>query len=115
MLTIQDWLDAGYRRCESNAIQDADFLLQKRIDDKEGMKYYITVEVYEWKNRPYFWNHTSCPDVSFQPDIQFTRDNGMSVNVQWLMDDDSTIKEVEQEIEKMWVFLGESYLDKWKG
>ncbi len=43
MLTIQDWLDADYKRYDNHAYKNADFLLQKRFDASEGKKYYIDI------------------------------------------------------------------------
>ena len=52
MLTIQDWLDAGYKRYNGNHFNNADFLLQRRFDDANGKKYFIDIWVYEYSNMP---------------------------------------------------------------
>ena len=47
MLTIQNWLDAGYKKYYGGHLNNADFLLQKRFDDEVGKKYFIDIWVYE--------------------------------------------------------------------
>ena len=54
MLTIQDWLDAGYKRYGNYQYKSADFLLQKRFDDSEGKKYYIDKKIIENMHKPLF-------------------------------------------------------------
>lgn len=113
MLTTQDWLDAGYRRWDGSRLNNADFLLQKRFDDAQGKKYYLDVWVYEWYKYASFHNHPGANKVGFQPEVQFQRQEDMTLNVTFLMNQDSTIQDVEQQAEKLWVFLGKPYYEKW--
>ena len=99
MLTIQDWLDAGYKRYDNHAYNNADFLLQKRFDDSEGKKYYIDIWVYEHSKHEYYSRSGGLPSVSFQPEVRFRRGDKMTLDIKFIMNQDSTIAEVEQEVE----------------
>ena len=63
-MTPDDWIAAGYKRYEVRNKQTnklADFLLQKRFDDDEGKKYFITV---------YCSDRTKYPE----PHVRFFKD-----------------------------------------
>lgn len=45
-MNSQDFIDAGYRRFEETGISGAEYLLQKRIYDVIGTKYYLNVFAY---------------------------------------------------------------------
>ena len=113
MLTIQDWLDAGYKRYDNHAYKNADFLLQKRFDDSEGKKYYIDVWVYDNRCFEVFTQNPSLPPWSYQPEVQFQRQEETTLNITFLMNKDSTISDIEKEVEAIWVFLGKPYYSKW--
>ena len=113
MLTIQDWLDAGYKRYDRDYLKNSDFLLQKRFDDEVGKKYFIDVWVYEHFNKVYFSNNPGLKPVSFQPEVQFQREEDMTLNMTFIMNQDSTIAEVEQQVECLWLFLEKPYYQKW--
>lgn len=112
MLTTQDYLDAGYRRYDGRNLNNADFLLQKRLDDTEGKKYFIDVWVWDNTLYDFYKRNPSLPRMSFQPEVQFQRQEDMTLNVTFLMNENSTIAEVEKEVEAMWVFLGKPYYEK---
>lgn len=114
MLTIQDWLDAGYKRYDNHAYKNADFLLQKRFDDSEGKKYYIDIWVYEHSKHEYYSRNPALPPVSFQPEVQFQRGDKMTLDMTFLMNQDSTIAEIEQEVECFWLFLEKPYYRRWE-
>ena len=101
MLTIQDWLDAGYKRYDNHKYKNADFLLQKRFDDSEGKKYFIDVWVYEYSKYEYYSRNPAFPPVGFQPEVQFQRGDKMTLDITFIMNQDSTIAEIEQE--ELWV------------
>ena len=115
MLTIQEWLDAGYKQYNQKTYNLADYLLQKRIDDEQGKKYFIDIWVYEHFNKPYFANNLFIQKIAYQPECQFraSSEGLMTVNAKLIMNNKSTIMDVEQEFEKMWVFFGEHYYSKW--
>lgn len=114
MLTIQDWLDAGYKRYDGNHLNNSDFLLQKRFTDEAGKKYFIDVWVYEHSKYEYYRRNSALPPVAFQPEVQFQREVDMTLNVTLLMNNDSTITEVEQQVECLWLFLEKPYYSKWE-
>ncbi len=109
MLTVQDWLDAGYKRYEGSQLNNADFLLQKRIDDDTGKKYFIDIWVYEHSQYEYYRSNPGIPSVSFQPEVQFQREHQMTMNITFIMNQDSTITDIEQEMERLWMFLEKPY------
>lgn len=111
MLTIQNWLDTGYKRYNTQH-KYADFLLQKRIDDEAGKKYFIDVWVYDHSSRDYYSHNPSLPSISFQPEVQFQRGEKMTLDVTFIMNQDSTIAEIEQEVECFWLFLERPYYEK---
>ena len=113
MLTIQNWLDAGYKRYDRNFLNNSDFLLQKRFDDEVGKKYFIDVWVYEHAKHAYYIRNSSIPSVSFQPEVQFQRGEDMPLNMTFIMNNDSTIAEVEQQVECLWLFLEKPYYERW--
>jgi len=114
MLTTQDWLDASYRRYDGRNSNGADFLLQKRFDDAEGKRYFLSVWV--WDNTQYDFHkrNPSLPKMSYQPEVQFQRKEEITLNVTFLMNEDSTIADVEQQAEKLWLFLDKPYYEKWE-
>lgn len=114
MLTTQDWLDAGYRRYDSRNVKYADFLLQKRFDDTEGKKYYIDVWAYDNRQFEFYRNNPALSPWSYQPEVQFQRQEEMTLNITFLMNKDSTIFDIEKEVEAMWVFLGKPHYEKWE-
>lgn len=114
MLTIQDWLDAGYKRYDGNHLNNSDFLLQKRFDDEVGKKYYIDVWVYEHSKSEYYSRNSALPPVAFQPEVQFQRGEKMTLDMTFIINQDSTIAEIEQEVECFWLFLEKPYYRKWE-
>lgn len=113
MITIQDWLDAGYKRYDNPVYKNADFLLQKRFDDANGEKYYVDIWVYEHSKHEYYISSGGLHPVSFQPEVQFQRGDKMTLNMRFIMNQDSTIAEIEQEVECFWLFLEKPYYSKW--
>jgi len=114
MLTVQDWIDQGYKKFNSNFKEYASFGLQKLIQDEVGKKYCITVWVYENQNKSYF--REGMKAVSFAPDVQFRmhKEDGEelpTVNMEFIMDKNSTIQEVEEMIEMYWKCSGKFYYE----
>ncbi len=112
MLTVEQFLENGYKRFENKGkqVSSADFGLQKRIEDDIGKKYFITVWVYDWTKYPWY-NHPK--KLSFAPDVQLQLQSGMHVNMEMLLNDDSTIEEIEAFFEKAWVEFDCQYYEKW--
>ena len=107
MLTVQDWIDAGYKRFNQvkHVKPYAEFGLQKCISDNKGKRYHITVFVYDMSN------YTQQP-FSFSPDVQFQNfDNKHTVSMELHTREETTVQEVEDFFDKMWKGVGEPYYE----
>jgi len=114
MLTVQDWIDQGYKKFHSSFKEYADYGLQKLIQDEVGKKYYITVWVYENSKRSYFMK--GMQEVSFAPEVQFRmhKEDGEelpTVDMEFILGNHSTIQEVEGTIELYWKGSGKPYCE----
>ena len=114
-LTPQDWLAAGYNQCAVNKYtsQYASFLLQKRIDDHKGKKYFITVLTYDNQSLGLQSKWSFAPTVQFQ----LASDKPV-VNVELITRNDkdsvvTSILDIETLLDKMWKDLGEPYYELW--
>lgn len=103
MLTAQDFIDKGYKQFKQTNWNHSDFGLQKCVYDDKGKKYYITVWAYDWTKHPEL--HTISP-MSFEPDLQFKLPEGLSMNFQLLLNNDSTVDQIETKVEEIWIKLG---------
>jgi len=113
MLTVQDWINQGYKKFTSAHKEYADYGLQKLIKDEIGKKYHITVWVYENSNKGYF--REGMQEVSFAPDVQFRihkEDEELpTVNMEFILNNSSTIQEVQEMIEGYWLSSGKPYYE----
>ena len=113
MLTVQDWLNAGYKRFDQVAArQYAAFGLQKRFDDDKGKQYFITVFVYD--NKEFMLRFPDIQPFTFEPECQFSQPDSITVNTTLLLHKESTIDEVEAMVQKLWVALGKPYYETWE-
>ncbi|MHC5827479.1 MAG: hypothetical protein ACYT04_69260, partial [Nostoc sp.] len=53
-MNSQDFLEAGYRQYKEVGFRHADFLLQKRIYDVNGTKYFLNIYSYNLKGEEAF-------------------------------------------------------------
>ena len=115
-LTPDQWIAAGYNKFKNNGIinEYSDYGLQKLFSDFLGKQYYLTVYVYENFNKDYYakYNGAILP-YSFSPDVQFTPDGKMTLHVQFGMDADTTIEDVENQVRELWVSVGSPYYELW--
>lgn len=110
-LTTQDWINAGYRR-HNQKFKESDYLVQKMFNDDLGKRYYLTVYVYENFTKSYYEKYKGTMGAySFMPDVQFLRENNLGLNVQLILNDDSSILQVEEQVEHLWVVLGKPYYE----
>ena len=116
----EQWIAEGYRKHNVNPImsQNADYILQKLFSDDAGKRYYLTVYVYENYNKDYYLRYNAqcrgaLPLYSYTPDVQLSPEGECTVNVQLLMDRDSTIDSVEGQVYDLWVNLGCPYYELW--
>ena len=109
MLTVQDFLDAGYRKYNQHSLNNSDYLIQKKVTDEVGTKYFINIWVYENFNKEYYSRNPSLQEVSFMPEVQFQRGDEATMNITLILDDKSNIQKIEQEFECLWLFLEKPY------
>lgn len=110
-MTPLDWLLAGYNKFstkDSVTHKFSDYGLQKRIDNERGTKYFISVYVYEEK----YINGVLCKK-GFSPTVQFHLEFQPTVDMEFILKEDSTIFEVEEMINSVWITLGCPYYEKW--
>lgn len=111
MLTVKDFTDNGYKQFSNSnkAFNNSDFGLQKRIDDEVGKRYFITVWVYDWSKYP---QHNQPNKLSFAPDVQLRLQNDMHINVQMLLNQDSTVQDIESFYHEMWEKMNCQYYER---
>lgn len=120
-IPLEEWLDRGYRRYDiSEKSRDlnklADFLLQKRFDDENGKKYYITVYTYDRDKYPqHAREHVKdLPRYGYMPSVHFSlRDGQPFFNIE--MNAPRSIDEVESYFERFWEMLNRPYYEKNEG
>ena len=110
-ITVEDWLSAGYKKYKQQSFNSADYLLQKCIRDKNGKCYYINVRVYEHFTKEYFKDNGGIPRVGFSPEVQFQRGSKTTMDVSLIINNGTSIAEVEQEFCELWGMLGKPYYD----
>ena len=110
LITVEDWLNAGYKKYKQS-FNSADYLLQKCIRDKNGKCYYINVRVYEHFNKEYSKDNGGIPRVGFSPEVQFQRGSKPTMDVSLIINNSTSIVDVEREFYDLWVMLGEPYYD----
>lgn len=113
MLTVQDFLDAGYRICPQHSLRNSDYLVQKQVTDEVGTKYFIHICVYEWFKKSYYTEDNFPKPIGFMPEVQFQRGDESTMNVTLILDDKSTIQKIEKEFECLWLFLEKPYYSKY--
>lgn len=109
MLTTKDFLDAGYRKYNQHTHNNSDYLVQKRVEDATGTKYFIHIWVYEHFNKEYYSRNPSLHPVGFMPEVQFQRGAEATMEITLILNDKSTIQKIEQEFECLWLFLEKPY------
>lgn len=117
-MTLDDWIAAGYKRYEvtnRELNKLADFLLQKRFDDDEGKKYFITVYCYDWTTYPE--PHIRNKPIAYMPTAQFVLgDNLPHFNIEMNGIESMTggIKAVEDWFEVFWKVFRQPYYERWE-
>jgi hypothetical protein len=103
-LTHQDFLNAGYRHFSQQGLKEyTNEGFQKKITDDKGVRYFITVYIYDWRS------YAQVPyDYSYEPDVQFNTQN--PVNVKLLYPD--SITEIETKLNTIWKALGCPYYER---
>lgn len=112
-LSVQKFLSNGYQKYRS-ALKEADFLLQKKIADEEGIRYYINIWVYVWENKPWY-NKDIDPPIIFQPEVQFAKASNKPMNVTLIVDSITDIEEIEDTFNNLWESIGKPYIETKEG
>lgn len=113
MLTVQDFLDAGYRKYNQRTHNNSDYLVQKRVADEVGTKYFIHTWVYEHFNKEYYSRNPSLQEVSFMPEVRFRQQDKPTVNVILILDKEHQIKDIEEQFQEIWISLGKPYYSEY--
>lgn len=111
MLKPEDFTKAGYKKFELSSFEKqstlAEYALHKRIDDEKGIKYYITVYVYDYKKR--FQEGSSYKEYGFAPKVQFRNAANHAVNTELIIDDRTSIEEIEATFEVLFTATKAEY------
>lgn len=113
-ISVQTWLDRGYRRYEVNSgnryiMKNCDFMLQKCFEDEKGKRYFITVYCYDRKNYP-TEHQVNQPKIGYMATSQFViDDNRPFFNIE--MNSIDSIEEMEQYYELFWETLKRPYYE----
>ena len=105
-MNTQDFIKAGYQKFEPNSIDGewANLLLEKKVYDDKGTKYFIHV---------YRSNLTKILGAeSFTTKMQFRRDDD-TMNIEILPRHDQTIESIETLVDIIWKNLFLEYYQKY--
>ena len=86
-----------------------DTKFQKRFDDENGKKYFITVD--KWRE----WTHPHTGETfppAYEFNTQFTAPDDFPINVQCFAG--CTIEQAEEMMEKIWQNCGMEYYERWE-
>ena len=87
-MNSQEFLDAGYRRYKNTGFRKAEFLLQKRIYDVIGTKYFLNIYVYNIEIKE-----------AFDSEARFTKNLKLyCINVSEFQ----SVEEIEKIFEELW-------------
>lgn len=111
MITIKDLEESGYKKFKTT-YKLSDYGYQKRITDNNGTKYFITVLIYDYNKEEYKHINGVYGKVSLCFDMQFYENKDI-VNVQYSANEDTSLKQLEDKIERLWVHLGSPYYEKY--
>ena len=109
MLTLEDFLNNGYKRFSSSNINYSEYGLQKCVSDGKGKKYHINVWVYDCSKYPkvdkQHW-------IRFAPDVQLSNKN-FRFDTGLFQNDETTVSSIEQFYEDIWVKMECNYYELW--
>lgn len=109
-LSEKKLLESGYKRWNQVFLNNADYLLQKKVTDDIGIKYFIDIYAYVRLGKPYFREGIDNK-IGFQPEVQFGSMKYDTMNVTLLIDDMTDIQEVEDTFESLWESVGKPYYE----
>ena len=121
-IELQEWFDAGYTLYEvknKDFSKLADFLLQKKFTDEEGIRYHITVYTYDRSKVEYYYLDRNKENIErdgrygYMPHAQFNLGDGKPF-FEITMNAINSIREVEVYYEDFWCALLKPYCELYK-
>ena len=107
MVSVEQFLQSGYKKF-SNTLNNGDYGLQRKVVDDKGIRYFITVTVYEYEKYRF-----KIPDIKpfgFQPEVQFSEtETSPCFDVIYHVNEDTTVKDIEQFFDRIWLSVGQPY------
>lgn len=104
MITDKILLENGYNECEVNKLLHpyANGFFQKRIRNEKGQtRYFINFYKYIHKDK----------SINYEIDLQFEKDKYTMNMILFAIDENMTLKEIEQEVYAIWYGLDCKYYD----
>lgn len=87
-MNSQDFLEAGYKQYQKTGFRHAEFLLQKRIYDVIGTKYFLNIYLYNLKGKE-----------AFDSEVQFTKNLKLYCIA---VSEFQSVEEIEKIFEDLW-------------
>jgi hypothetical protein len=107
---------AGYKEFHSNWKNSDCYIksFQKRFDDELGKKYFITLDMYDYSKRVLEYTFDCDSQMYIERDKKDGEyKNEITFNVNYFVDCYSTIEEMEQFFEKIWLTMSCRHYEKW--
>ena len=112
MMTDEYIIEKGYKEFEPSSLKNNSIskCFQKRFDDENGKKYFITINKWDWT-----WTHRDdMPDHSYELETQlYKKDTREPIDMTffsgWEIDD------TEEYLEKIWNTEMFDYYEEWYG
>lgn len=111
-LTEEKFIAAGYKRWNQNCLNNCDYLLQKKVTNDDGVKYFINIYVYVWEDKPWYREGID-KEIAFQPEVQFDGAMYDTMNITLLVDDETDVEEIEDTFENLWESVGKPYYERY--
>lgn len=110
MINREELIKHGYKiYYDSDVLYNAVCLYQKRIKDDKGTKYFIDIYEYMLKSNKYHDDYRSYEARL----VTSLKDDTYSLNILlYCIDDNTTIEQLEKDIEDIWTKLGCDYYEK---
>jgi len=106
----QDLIDSGYKKFRNHGFNLSDYGYQKKFTDDKGVMYFITIWVYDY-NKLQYSSTAIYGRISFSPDIQFCIKDDMTVNISYILNEDSKLSDLEKNVHDVWVYHGKPYYE----
>lgn len=109
MINREELIKHGYKTYDSDGLYNAVCLYQKRIKDDKGTKYFIDIYEYMLKSKD---NYDKCKSYEARL-VTSLKDDTYSLNILlYCIDDNTTIEQLEKDIDDIWTKLGCDYYEK---